>query len=85
MKTVMRSNKQLRVADDRLAEMRRRGFVEVDPKTGAAIPTEAKTAAEALEAENAALREENTALKTRLETLQAQLAGSAAQGAKRQR
>ena len=47
--------------------------------------TEAKTAAEALEAENAALREENTALKTRLETLQAQLAGSAAQGAKRQR
>lgn len=79
MKIVMRSNKQLRVADGRLEEMRRRGFVEVDPRTGIAIPTKEETAMAALKAENAALRKENAELNDQLDALQASPAGSAAQ------
>lgn len=80
MKIVMRSNKQLRVADGRLEEMRRRGFVEVDPGTGTAIPTKEETEMEALKAENAALRMENAELNAQFDALQASPAGSTAQG-----
>lgn len=34
MKLVQRDNKQLRVEDDRLEEMLRAGYVEVDRRTG---------------------------------------------------
>ena len=34
MKLMQKGNKQLRVPDNRLDEMLRRGFVECDPKTG---------------------------------------------------
>lgn len=78
MKTVQRGNKQLRVADDRLEDMLKAGYVEVDSKTGkvknAAAPA---TDAAALKKENKALKEENKALKEELAALTKQKDGGA--------
>lgn len=84
MKTVMKSNKQLRVADDRMEEMRRRGFVEVDSRTGTAIPKKAETAMEALKAENTALRKENAELTAQLDALLATPTGATNQSSESQ-
>ena len=69
MKMVMKGNKQLRVADERVEEMLAVGFCEVDAKTGK-IPREPKQDALAeLKKENKALKKENEALKKENETL----------------
>lgn len=69
MKTVQKANKQLRVSDDRLDEMRKRGFVEVDEKTGKPIQAAAEDGADLLKKENAALKKENKALKEQVKAL----------------
>ena len=58
MKIVQKGNKQLRVADERLDEMLRRGFAEVDQKTGKPIKKEPKDELAALKKENANLKKE---------------------------
>ena len=40
MKLVQRANKQLRVPDDRLADMLAAGYVEINPKTGKPVKLE---------------------------------------------
>jgi len=67
MKTVQRGNKQLRVADDRLEDMLKSGYVEVDGKTGKLLNAPAAVDS------TAALKRENAALKKELKQLQAQL------------
>lgn len=66
MKIVQKGNKQLRVADERLDEMLRRGFVEIDQKTGKPIVKTPKD-------ELAELRKENAALKKKVQTLNEQI------------
>lgn len=66
MKIVQKGNKQLRVADERLDEMLRRGFVEIDQKTGKPIIKTPKDELAALKKENAALKKENEELKKQL-------------------
>lgn len=74
MKTVQRGNKQLRVADDRLEDMVKSGYVEVDGKTGRPVNPPAKEpSAAALKRENATLRKENEDLRARVDTLTARL------------
>lgn len=63
MKTVQRGNKQLRVADDRLEDMLKAGYVEVDGKTGRILNAPAAADPAALKKENAALKAENAKLK----------------------
>ena len=83
MKLVQKGNRQLRVADNRLEEMRKSGYVEIDAKTGkpVAIPAaEDGTAAlkrevSALKRENKELKEENENLKAQLEALTVQFKG----------
>lgn len=67
MKTVQRGNRQLRVADDRLEDMRKAGYVEVDEKTGepVCVPD--------AETETGALKKENKALKAKVKELTAQV------------
>lgn len=79
MKTVQRGNKQLRVADDRLEDMLKAGYMEVDGKTGKAknVPASSTTDAAALKKENKALKEENRALKEKLAELTKQEDGGA--------
>ena len=76
MKLVQRGNKQLRVADDQVENMRQFGYMEVDEKTGKPIkvPT-AETEAERLKRENAALKKENKELLAQLATLPPKLEG----------
>lgn len=73
MKTMQKGNKQLRVADDRLEDMLKSGYVEVDEKTGKPVnvPTKEGSAAE-LKKENAALKKENKELRAQIEALSAQ-------------
>ena len=71
MKTVQKANKQLRIPDERLDEMKNLGFAEVDPKTGKLI-VEPDSSMEVLKKENAALKKENKALKAELEKLKPQ-------------
>jgi hypothetical protein len=66
MKIVQKGNKQLRVADERLDEMLRRGFVEIDQKTGKPIN---KTPRDEL----AELKKENAMLKKKVQNLTEQL------------
>lgn len=78
MKLVQKGNKQLRVADDRLEDMLKSGYVEVDMKTGkpAALPVK-EDGSSALKKENAALKKENKLLKTQVEELTAKLEAAA--------
>lgn len=70
MKIVQKGNKQLRVADDRLEDMRKAGYVEIDGKTGKPVaPPIKEDNSSALKKENAALKKENKALKARVEEL----------------
>lgn len=66
MKIVQKGNKQLRVADERIDEMLRRGFVEIDQKTGKPIN---KTPRDEL----AELKKENAMLKKKVQSLTEQL------------
>jgi polyhydroxyalkanoate synthesis regulator phasin len=66
MKIVRKGNKQLQVSDERLDEMTRRGFVEIDPKTNKPIKKDPKD-------ELAALKKENAVLKKKVQELEAQL------------
>lgn len=76
MKLVQRGNKQLRVADDRLEDMLKAGYIELDEKTGKPVrPPAAKTEADALRKENAALKKENKELAARVEALTAKAEG----------
>lgn len=82
MKMVMKSNKQLRVADERVEEMLAAGFCEVDSKTGKVLRepkqdalAELKKENKALEKENKALEKENEALKKENEALKEELDG----------
>ncbi len=74
MKLVQRGNKQLRVADDRLEDMLKAGYIELDEKTGKPVKSPAaKTEADALRKENAALKKENKELTAQVEQLAAQV------------
>ena len=73
MKLVQKGNKQLRVPDNRLDEMLRRGFVECDPKTGKPIKKDPKD-------EMAVLKKENANLKKKVQELENQLAAHAPKG-----
>ena len=66
MKIVQKGNKQLRVADERLDEMLRRDFVEIDQKTGKPINKTPKD-------ELAELKKENAMLKKKVQSLTEQL------------
>lgn len=70
MKTVQKDNRQLRVTDDRLEDMLKSGYAEVDEKTGKPLraPGQKEDTA-ALKKENAALKKENKELRARLDTL----------------
>ena len=69
MKIVQKANKQLRIPDERLDDMRKAGFVEINPKTGK--PIKDPDPIDALKKENAALKKENEMLKAELEKLKA--------------
>lgn len=69
MKMVMKRNKQLRVADERVEEMLAVGFCEVDAKTGKILREPKQDALAELKKENKALKKENEALKKENETL----------------
>ena len=82
MKMVMKGNKQLRVADERVEEMLAAGFSEVDSKTGKVLRepkqdalAELKKENKALEKENKALEKENEALKKENEAMKEELDG----------
>ena len=66
---VMKGNKQLRVADERVEEMLAVGFCEVDAKTGKILREPKQDALAELKKENKALKKENEALKKENETL----------------
>ena len=63
---VQKGNKQIRVADDRLADMQARGFVQVDEKTGKLMKKEPADEIKSLKKENAALKKENKELAEKL-------------------
>lgn len=63
---VQKGNKQIRVADDRLADMQARGFVQVDEKTGKLMKKEPADEIKSLKKENAALKKENKELADKL-------------------
>ena len=69
MKMVMKGNKKLRVADERVEEMLAVGFCEVDAKTGKILREPKQDALAELKKENKALKKENEALKKENETL----------------
>lgn len=69
MKMVMKGNKQLRVADERVEEMLAVGFCEVDAKTGKILREPKQDALAELKKKNKALKKENEALKKENETL----------------
>ena len=74
VKIVQKANKQLRVADDRLEDMQRAGYFEVDGKTGKRLGGPAKEeSAAALKRENAALKKENDELKAQVKEFTARL------------
>lgn len=78
MKIVQKGNKQLRVADDRLEDMLKSGYVEVDMKTGKPVaPPVKEDNRSALKKENAALKKENKALKAQVDELTAKLEAAA--------
>lgn len=72
MKTVQKANKQLRIPDEQLEEVLKRGFSQVDEKTGKVIKAD-PPAEKALRDANQKLRKENAALKTQVAELTAKL------------
>ena len=70
MKIVQRGNKQLRVADDRLEDMLKAGYTEIDQKTGKPIVVESD-----LDKEVNSIKMENKDLKKQVADLTAQLEG----------
>ena len=70
MKIVQKANKQLRIPDERLDDMRKAGFVEINPKTGK--PIKDPDPIDALKKENAVLKKEVEALKAELDKLKAE-------------
>ncbi len=75
MKLVQRGNKQLRVADDRLEDMLKAGYIELDEKGRPIKPPAGKTELDALRKENAALKKENRELAAQVEALTAKAEG----------
>lgn len=73
MKMVMKGNKQLRVADERVKDMLAAGFCEVDSKTGKVIREPKRDALAELEKENKAPKKENEVLKKENEALKVEL------------
>lgn len=69
MKLVQKGNKQLRVADDQLANYLAKGYDEIDQKTGKPIQKEPVDDVKALKKENAALKKINRELTERIEAL----------------
>ena len=70
MKLVQKENKQLRVADDQVENMRQFGYVEVDSRTGKPVKVPAaETETDRLKKENAALKKENKELLAQLAAL----------------
>lgn len=82
MKTVQKANKQLRVADDRLPEMRNRGFAEIDEKTGkpVAAPVVEDPEVKDLKTKITALKKEKKELQEQVEALTAKVAELEAAG-----
>ena len=69
MKFVQKGNKQLRVADDQLANYLAKGYDEIDQKTGKPIQKEPVDDVKSLKKENAALKKINRELTERIEAL----------------
>lgn len=72
MKTVQKANKQLRIPDEQLDEMLKRGFCQVDEKTGRVIKTD-PPAEKALRDTIQKIRKENAELKAKVAELTAKL------------
>ena len=69
MKIVQKGNKQLRIADDQLANYEARGYAEIDQKTGKPIVKEPVDEVKALKKEITALKKANKELTEQLEAL----------------
>lgn len=69
MKLVQKGNKQLRVADDQLANYLAKGYDEIDQKTGKPIQKEPVDDVKALKKENAALKKVNKELTEKIAAL----------------
>ena len=66
MKIVQKGNKQLKIADDQLANYEVKGYAEIDQKTGKPIAKESVDEVKALKKENAALKKINKELTEQL-------------------
>ena len=73
MKLVQKSNRQLRVQDDRLEAMLAAGYTEVDQKTGKLLKKEPVDEAKLLKKEITELKKENSELKKENAQLKEQL------------
>ena len=71
MKLVQKGNKQLRVADDQLANYLAKGYGEIDQKTGKPIVKEPVDDVKALKKENDALKKTNKELTEKIAALTA--------------
>ena len=71
MKIVQKGNKQLKIADDQLANYEVKGYAEIDQKTGKPIAKESVDEVKALKKENSALKKANKELAEQLEALTA--------------
>lgn len=71
MKIVQKGNKQLKIADDQLANYEVKGYAEIDQKTGKPIAKEPVDEVKALKKENSALKKANKELTEQLEALTA--------------
>lgn len=72
MKIVQKGNKQLRVADEQLANYLTKGYMEIDQKTGKPIQKEPTDELKTLKKENAVLKKTNKELTEKLEALTSQ-------------
>lgn len=82
MKLVMKGNKQLRISDDRLNDMLRAGYSEVDERTGKVLTPAAEPKLDALKKENAAIKAANKELAAQVEALAAHVKELEATGKK---
>lgn len=71
MKIVQKGNKQLKIADDQLANYEVKGYAEIDQKTGKPIAKEPVDEVKALKKEIVALKKSNKELTEQLEALTA--------------
>lgn len=71
MKIVQKGNKQLRIADDQLANYEVKGYAEIDQKTGKPVAKEPVGEVKALKKEITALKKANKELTEQLEALTA--------------